>query len=284
MRMRAFGPGGPPVAAIGQGTWNVPERGAARDEAKCALRRGVELGMTHIDTAEMYGSGEAERIVGEAIADLSRAELFLVSKVLPSNASERGTIRACEASLQRMGIDYLDCYLLHWPGSTPIGETLRAFTRLRKDGKIRSFGLSNFDVHAWNDARLALPPGESLACNQVLYHLAERTVESYEIRALADDDAALVAYTPFGRGAAEQNAAGRVVLERVARAVGASAKNVMLAFLTRDANAFAIPKAATIAHVEDNARAGDLVLDAAAIEAIDMAYPVRTRRGGLPTL
>lgn len=284
MRMHAFGPGGVQVATIGQGTWNVPERGAARDEAKRALRAGIALGMTHIDTAEMYGSGEAERIVGEAIADLPREELFVVSKVLPTNASERGTIRACESSLERLGLDYLDCYLLHWPGSYPIAETLKAFARLRSDGKIRSFGLSNFAVDEWNDARAALPVGESLACNQVLYHLEERTVEVHEEPTLLDDGAALVAYTPFGRGAAEKKRAGFAVLAGIAREMNVSTNAVMLAFLTRERNAFAIPKAATIAHVEENAKAGDLVLDAAAIAQIDAAYPVRMRRGGLPTL
>jgi diketogulonate reductase-like aldo/keto reductase len=144
IRARPFGPGGPSVPAIGQGTWNVPERG-----------------LTHIDTAEMYGSGEAERIVGEAIAGVPRESLFIVSKVLPSNASKRGTVQACEASLRRMKLDYLDCYLLHWPGSTPIAETLAAMASLRQAGKIRSFGLSNFDLEEWNEAR-------AISCSTIL--------------------------------------------------------------------------------------------------------------------
>ncbi len=284
MRTRPFGPGGPSVPAIGQGTWNVPERGAARDEATRALRRGIELGLTHIDTAEMYGSGEAERIVGDAIEGFSREALFIVSKVLPSNASRRGTVTACEASLERMKLDYLDCYLLHWPGNTPIAETLAALASLRKAGKIRSFGLSNFDLDEWNDARAALPAGETLACNQLLYHLGERTVETYEEPTLASTGAALVAYTPFGRGAADRSRDGSVVLERIARERGVTPSAVILAFLTRESNAFAIPKAATVAHVAENARAGALELDAAEIAAIDAAYPVRARRDGLPTL
>ncbi len=284
MRTRPFGPGGPSVPAIGQGTWNVPERGAARDEAIRALRRGIELGLTHIDTAEMYGSGEAECIVGEAIAGVPRESLFIVSKVLPSNASRRGTIQACEASLQRMKLDYLECYLLHWPGNTPIAETLAAMASLRHAGKIRSFGLSNFDVDEWNEAREGLPAGERLACNQLLYHLGERSVEEYEEPALAADGAALVAYTPFGRGAAEKLRSGVAVLERIARDRDVTTSAVILAFLTRETNAFAIPKAATVAHVEENARAGVLELDQSDIKAIADAYPVRARRSGLPTL
>lgn len=284
MRMHVFGPGGPVVGTIGQGTWNVPERGTAREEAKRALRRGISLGMTHIDTAEMYGSGEAERIVGEAIADIARGELFLVSKVLPSNASAAGTIRACEASLRRLGTDYFDCYLLHWPGSYPIAETLEAFASLRVAGKIRSFGLSNFGADDWAEASAALPPGETLACNQLLYHLGERTVESHEEPLLAANGAALVAYTPFGRGAAEREHAGFAVLAMIARELRTTPNAVILAYLTRERNAFAIPKAATLARVEENASAGDLVLDAATIARIDTAYPLRARRGGLPTL
>lgn len=284
IRARSFGPGGPSVPAIGQGTWNVPERGAARDEAKRALRRGIELGLTHIDTAEMYGSGEAERIVGESIVGVPRESLFIVSKVLPSNATKRGTVQACEASLKRMKLDYLDCYLLHWPGNTPIAETLAAMASLRQAGKIRSFGLSNFDVDEWNEARAALPAGERLACNQLLYHLGERSVEAYEEPQLVADGAALVAYTPFGRGTAEKSQSGVAVLERIARDRDVSASAVILAFLTRESNAFAIPKAASVAHVEENARAGALELDPTDIAAIATAYPVRARRGGLPTL
>ena len=143
---REFGRGGPAVPIIGQGTWNVPQRGAARDEAIRALRAGVELGMVHVDTAEMYGDGGAERLIGDAIAGLPREQLFLVSKMLPNNASYAGTIAACHASMKRMGVEYLDCYLLHWRGGEPLRETMRALERLLADGDIRSLGVSNFDV------------------------------------------------------------------------------------------------------------------------------------------
>ena len=169
-----FGATGRDVPIVGQGTWNVPTSGARADEAKRALRRGIELGMVHVDSAEMYGDGAAERLAGEAIAGLPREQLFLVSKVLPSNATYDGTIRACEASLKRMRVDYLDCYLLHWRGSVPLGETMRALEKLVRDGKTRALGVSNFDVADLEEARTALE-SEPIACNQILYHLGERT-------------------------------------------------------------------------------------------------------------
>jgi diketogulonate reductase-like aldo/keto reductase len=279
---RPFGPLTRSVPIIGQGTWNTPVRGAQAEEAKRALRRGVELGMTHIDTAEMYGDGASERLIGEAIRDLPRAELFLVSKVLPSNATFNGTIRACEASLARLGTDYLDCYLLHWRGSVPLRETMRAMEQLVSDGKIRSLGVSNFDTGDLEEAAAALTR-EPIACNQVLYHLGERTVETYEIPYAREHDLAIVAYTPFGRGSWAQSA-GRHALEGIAARHGATPRQVVLAFLTREPHVFAIPKAATVAHVEENAGAGDLRLEPEDIAAIDAAFPIGRRRGGIPTL
>jgi len=279
---RAFGPLQRNVPIIGQGSWNTPVRGAQADEAKRALRRGVELGMTHIDTAEMYGDGASERLIGEAIRDLPREELFLVSKVLPSNASFAGTIRACEASLARLGTAYLDCYLLHWRGGVPLRETMRAMEQLVRDGKIRSLGVSNFDTADLEEAAGVLER-EPIACNQVLYHLGERTVETHEIPYALAHRIAIVAYTPFGRGA-WTHGPGRRTLEGIAAAYGATPRQVVLAFLTREPNVFTIPKAATVAHVEENAGAGDLQLDAKDIAAIDAAFPVGRRRGGIPTL
>jgi diketogulonate reductase-like aldo/keto reductase len=279
---RRFGPLDRDVPVIGQGTWNVPLRGERAEDAKRALRRGIELGMVHIDTAEMYGDGGAERLIGEAIRGLPRAQLFLVSKVLPSNASYEGTLRACEVSLQRLGVEYLDCYLLHWRGSVPLGETMHALETLVRQGKIRTLGVSNFEVDDLDEARAALER-EPLACNQVLYNLGERTVEQHELPYCRENGIALVAYTPFGRGDwAERR--GAQTIEQVARKHGATARQVILAFLTRDSNAFAIPKASSIAHVEENAGAGELRLDEADMAAIDAAFPVRKRRGGIPTL
>ena len=282
MIARPFGPLARDVPAIGQGTWNVPVRGAPADEAKRALRRGVELGMVHIDSAEMYGDGAAEELVGDAIRGLPREQLFLVSKVLPSNASFAGTIRACEQSLRRLGVDYLDCFLLHWRGNLPLAETMRALETLVADGKIRSLGVSNFDVADLEEARGALER-EPLACNQVLYHLGERTIEEHELAYCRAHAIALVGYTPFGRGDWADRA-GRRVLDEIARKHGATARQVTLAFLIRDRDVFVIPKAAQIAHTEENAAAADLRLDAGDVAAIDRAFPVRGRRGGLPTL
>jgi diketogulonate reductase-like aldo/keto reductase len=280
--VRPFGSTGRNVPILGQGTWNAPTRGARADEAKRALRRGVELGMVHVDTAEMYGDGAAERLLGEAIAGLPREQLFLVSKVLPSNATYDGTIRACEASLKRMRVDYLDCYLLHWRGSVPLAETMRALEQLVRDGKTRALGVSNFEVSDLEEARGALET-ERIACNQVLYHLRERTVETHEMAYCREHDIAVVGYTPFGRGDWADRPGARV-LDEIARKRGATPHQVILAFLTRQPINFAIPKSSSVEHVEENAGAGDLRLDAAEIAAIDEAFPVGRRRGGLPTL
>ncbi len=282
MIARPFGPLDRAVPIVGQGTWNIAERGERAEEAKRALRRGVELGMVHIDTAEMYGDGGAETLVGEAIRGLPREQLFLVSKVLPSNADYEGTLRACDASLKRLGTSYLDCYLLHWRGSVPLRETMRALERLVADGKIRALGVSNFEVAALEEAR-ALLEREPLACNQVLYNLGERTVEQHELPFCREHRIAVVAYTPFGRGNWKDRPGART-LEAVARKHGATVHQVILAFIARDPSVFVIPKTATVVHTEEKAGAGDLHLDADDVDAIDRAFPAQRRRGGLPTL
>jgi len=275
MICRAFGTTGREVPRIGQGTWQIPERGAAVDEAKRALRRGIELGMAHLDTAEMYGDGRAEEILGEAVHEsgVSRADLFIVSKVLPSNASYQGTIRACERSLRRLRVDYLDCYLLHWRGSGPLADTMRALERLVDDGKIRALGVSNFDVEDLEEAEEALER-HPIACNQVLYHLKERGIEHRILPWCRKNSVAVVAYTPFGRAplSGPSTAAGRE-LDEIAHRHGVGVHAVILAFLTRDQNVFAIPKASSVSHVEENAKAGDLELDATEIERLETAFP-----------
>ena len=276
---RTFGSSGRQVAAVGQGSWRAEESDAATVIA--SLQRGLDLGMTHIDTAEMYGSGAAEALVGAAIKG-RRDEVFLVSKVLPTHASKRGTIAACEQSLARLKTDRLDCYLLHWRGSHPLAETISAFDALAAEGKILSWGVSNFDVADLEEAQAALER-HPIACNQVLYHLTERTVEDHELPYCREHRIAVVAYTPFGRGDWEDRP-GAHVIERIAQRHGATPRQVILAFLTREPDAFAIPKASTIAHVEENAGAGDLRLDPDEIIAIGDAFPTRKRRGGLPTL
>ncbi len=273
MTEKPFGGTGVDVAVVGQGTWNVPESGAALTEAMRAIRRGVELGMTHLDTAEMYGSGRVEELLGEAIAGLARETLFVTTKVLPANARYDDTLAAAERSLKRLSLDYVDLYLLHWPSEHPLEETMRALERLVEDGKARFVGVSNFDVDEMLEAASYLR-AVPLACNQVLYHLNERGVESRVIPAARDRDIAIVAYTPFGRGRFPRTqAAGGGLLDAIARKHAATPRRVSLAFLTREPNVFAIPKASRIAHVEENAGAGDLVLDRDDVAGIDAAFP-----------
>jgi diketogulonate reductase-like aldo/keto reductase len=195
MTTPAFGKGGPAVSRIGQGTWNI-ER-APRTEAIAALRRGLDLGLSHLDTAEMYGDGRAEEISGEAVAG-RRDEVFLVSKVLPHNASKAGTRKACEQSLRRLKTDRLDCYLLHWRGSYPLAETFAAFEELRAEGKIMSWGVSNFDVGDLDEA-LRIAGSGRIACNQVLYHLRERAIEHAVMPWCEHNGVAVTAYSPFGQ-------------------------------------------------------------------------------------
>ncbi len=278
MRTKPFGPTGVELPVIGQGTWDIPESGAAADEAKRAIRRGIELGMTHLDTAEMYGSGAVERILGEAIRDIPRDTLFITSKVLPGNASYSKVIAACDRSLRRLKLDYLDLYLLHWPSDVPLEETMRALAELVREGKTRFAGISNFDVDDMLDAEQYLA-NVPLACNQVLYHLKERGPEHRLISAAEQHNVAIVAYTPFGRGRFPREAASPDgVLGRVAAKYGATPRQVILAFLTRYRNVFTIPKASSVAHVEENARAGDLELDARDVEEIDAAFPLGRER------
>jgi diketogulonate reductase-like aldo/keto reductase len=282
MRVKTFGVTGVELPVIGQGTWDMPESGARLDEAKRALHRGVDLGMTHLDTAEMYGAGRVEELLGEAIARLPRERLFITSKVLPSNATYQGTLRACERSLRRLRLEYLDCYLLHWPGEHPLEETMRALERLVNDGKTRFVGVSNFDVAEMVQAQPYLND-VPLACNQVLYHLGERGIEHRLVPLARERGIAVIGYTPFGRWHFARDATAMAVLERIARNRCATVRQVILAFLTREPNVFAIPKAARIAHVEENAAAGDLALERDEIDAIDGAFPARAP-GPLATL
>ncbi|MGP9812106.1 aldo/keto reductase [Rhodopseudomonas sp. NSM] len=277
--MRRFGRGGPEIAPIGQGTWHI-DRGD-RTAAIAALRRGLDLGMTHIDTAEMYG--DAEPLVAEAIEG-RRDEVFLVSKVLPSNASRRGTIAACERSLKRLKTDRLDCYLLHWRGQYRLAETVAAFEELAAAGKIRSWGVSNFDAgDLWELLKIA-GPGK-IACNQVLYHLRERAIEHAVIPWCEAHGVAVTAYSPFGHNEfpAPRSPEGRL-LQSIADAHGATPRQVALAFLTRRPSLFAIPKAADPAHAADNAAAGELRLSDDDIVAIDQACPLGPEPASLPML
>jgi diketogulonate reductase-like aldo/keto reductase len=279
MRQQPFSSSGPQVSLIGQGTWYIDQ--AHRQTAIAALRRGVDLGMTHIDTAEMYG--DAELVVAEALAG-RRDEIFLVSKVLPSNASRRGTITACERSLKRLKTDRLDCYLLHWRGSYPLAETVAAFEELVSAGKIRSWGVSNFDSDDLSEL-LAVAGQGKIACNQVLYHLQERAIEHAVIPWCRQHGVAVVAYSPFGHDdfPSPRSKAGQL-LQAIAEAHSASPRQVALAFLTRDPPVFAIPKASTAEHAADNAAAGKLTLSESELAALDQAFPRGAKPRGLPML
>jgi diketogulonate reductase-like aldo/keto reductase len=276
---RQFGSTNRQVAVIGQGTWNIDSGGRA--SAIAALRRGLDLGMTHIDTAEMYGT--AEEVVAEAIVG-RRDEVFLVSKVLPQNASRSGTIAACEQSLARLNTDRLDCYLLHWRGQYRLDDTIAAFEQLQREGKILSWGVSNFDVPDLEEAREIVGEGH-LVCNQVLYHLQERAIEHVVIPWCEKHGVAMVAYSPFGHGRfpGPRTKGGRV-LQEIAAAHNATARQVALRFLVRRPSLFAIPKASSPEHAAENAGAGDLRLTEAELARIDKAFPLGPRPRELPTL
>ncbi|HXL14023.1 MAG TPA: aldo/keto reductase [Bradyrhizobium sp.] len=264
---------------IGQGTWYIDQ--GHRQTAIAALRRGLDLGMTHIDTAEMYG--DAELVIAEAIEG-RRDEAFLVSKVLPSNASRRGTITACERSLARLKTDRLDCYLLHWRGSYPLSETVAAFEDLVRAGKILSWGVSNFDADDLDDILKVAGQGQ-IACNQVLYHLKERAIEHAVIPWCKRHGVAVVAYSPFGHDDFPDARSGPgQVLDAIAEAHGATPRQVALSFLTRDPSVVAIPKASTPEHAAENAAAGDLELHDDEIAALDKAFPRGPKPRSLPML
>jgi diketogulonate reductase-like aldo/keto reductase len=270
MKFRSFGAAQSGISVIGQGTWNLEL--APRADAIKTLQRGIDLGMTHIDTAEMYGSGRAEALTGEAIAG-RRDKVFLVSKVLPSNASRKGTLAACERSLKQLKTDYLDCYLLHWRGSYALEDTFAAFDELKSAGKIRSWGVSNFDEDDLQEA-LGIAGKGKIACNQVLYHLRERAIEHAVIPWCEKNGVAVVAYSPFGQMASPAlSTPGGKTLAEIADARDATPRQVALAFLTRNKSVLAIPKASKVAHAEENAGAGDLELTAKEIEKIDQAFP-----------
>jgi len=279
MKQKKFGTTGHSVSVIGQGTWYLDH--GDRNQAIATLRRGIDLGMTHIDTAEMYG--DAELVIAEAIAG-RRDETYLVSKVLPSHASRRGTIEACECSLKRLKTDRLDCYLLHWRGNFPLTETVDAFEQLVRSGKIRSWGVSNFDADDLDELLDVAGEGK-IACNQVLYHLQERAIEHAVIPWCLKHGVAVVAYSPFGHNDFPRpNSKGGEVLQIVAKRHGASARQVALAFLAREPHLFTIPKASTAEHAAENAAAGDLVLGADEIAALDKAFPRGSKPRSLPML
>jgi diketogulonate reductase-like aldo/keto reductase len=279
MERRQWGLTNREVSVIGQGTWYIDSAGRA--SAIAALRRGLDLGMTHIDTAEMYGA--AEDVVAAAIAG-RREEVFLVSKVIPQNASRRGVLAACERSLTRLGTDRLDSYLLHWPGRHPLEDTIAAFEQLRAEGKIISWGVSNFDVPDLEAAWTIAGEGR-LSRNQVLYHLRERGIEHAVVPWCEAHGVGVVAYSPFGHGQfpGPRTKGGRV-LQQIADAHGASPRQVALRFLVRRPALLTIPKASRPDHAAENAGAGNLELAEAELARIDEAFPRGPRPHELPML
>ena len=279
MRHNPFGHTTRDVSVIGQGTWYIDH--SDRAAAVRALRAGLDAGMSHIDTAEMYG--DAELVIAEAIAD-RRDEVFLVSKMLPSNASRKGTIAACERSLKRLGTDRLDCYLLHWRGQVPLAETVAAFGELKAAGKIASWGVSNFDVDDLNELSKLAGKG-AIACNQVLYHLQERAIEHRVIPWCESHGVAVVAYSPFGHNDfPSMRSPGGKILQQIADAHQATPRQVALAFLIRGPSVFAIPKASSAAHAADNAAASALTLSAAELADIEKVFPRGREPSSLPML
>ena len=260
-------PSGVSVPILGQGTWKMGERSDRFAQEVTALRLGIDLGMTLIDTAEMYASGGAEEVVCAAIAG-RRDAVFIVSKVLPSNASSAATVRACEASLKRLGTDRIDLYLLHWRGGVPLQETVEAFGKLKDDGKIGAWGVSNFDV-ADMEELMSLPGGGDVAANQVLYHLGSRGIDFDLVPWQHTRKIPLMAYCPIGEGDLATDSRLNAVAERH----GATPAQIALAFLLALPNVIAIPKASSPEHLRANAAALEIVLDAEDMAALDRAYP-----------
>jgi diketogulonate reductase-like aldo/keto reductase len=264
------------VPVLGQGTWQLGDRPAKRQQEIAALRAGIELGLTLIDTAELYGSGSSEQLVAEAIAG-RRDQVFLVTKVLPSNAtSRRKIVAACEASLRRLRVDRVDLYLLHWRSGEDLGATVDTFNELAQAGRIGRWGVSNFDVDDLEELR-RIPGGDQVACNQVLYNLTRRGIEFDLLPAARSSRVNVMAYTPIEQGRILGNAA----LQGVAARHGATAVQVALAWVLRQDGVVAIPRASSAEHVKENAAAADIALTAADLRDLDAAFPPPTKRRSL---
>jgi len=263
---------GETVPALGLGTWKMGIGGRDERQQLRALEAGIDRGMRLIDTAEMYGEGRSEQLVGNAIRS-KRDKIFLVSKVLPSNASRRGTLQACEASLRRLGTDVIDLYLLHWRGSYPLADTFAAFEQLRAEGKIRHYGVSNFDVADMADVQ-RLKPAVLCSANQVMYNAADRGIEFDLYPRCEQDGVAIMAYCPLGEG----RLIDHPTLEAIARRHGVTSAAVALAFTMRLPGVIAIPKSAHEKRVIENSAAADLELTFQDLSEIDAAFPPPRRK------
>jgi diketogulonate reductase-like aldo/keto reductase len=276
-------PSGELVARLGQGAWSIGDERARRKDEIAALRLGLDLGLALIDTAELYGGGRSEELIAEAIAG-RRDEVFLVSKVLPGNATKRGTIEACKRSLKRLQTDYLDLYLLHWRESKPLEPTLEAFVSLKSSGSIRDYGVSNFDVDDMEEAA-GIAGGREIAANQVLYNLNDRGVEFDLLPWCRERGVTVMAYTPLGNsGRRMQSILGNETLRDIAGRHAATPAQVALAWLLRNDHVVAIPKAGTPAHVRENRAALDLELTVDDLREIDATFPPPRRKAPLAML
>ncbi|XGW00379.1 MAG: aldo/keto reductase [Leptolyngbya sp. BL-A-14] len=271
-------PSGQAIPILGMGTWQMGEQTRHRQAEINALRHGLDLGLSLIDTAEMYGEGGAELVIAEAIANC-RAEIFLVSKVYPHNASKKGTIAACDRSLKRLRTDYLDLYLLHWRGAVPLAETLEAFQTLQQAGKIRSYGVSNFDVKDMETAS-HLKGGDAIATNQVLYNLSRRGIEWQLLPWCRQRGLPIMAYSPIEQG----RLLNYQTLTAMAQARGVTTAQIAIAWLLHQDNVIVIPKASSIDHVQQNYAALKLHLSPEELHTLDAAFPPPTRATPLAML
>lgn len=262
-------PGGERIPILGQGTWGMAERPWKRADELAALRMAVDLGMIVIDSAEMYAGGAAEELVAEALGD-RRREIFLVSKVLPQHATRRGTVSSCEASLRRLKTDHLDLYLLHWRGAVPLEETLDAFGALERQGKIRYWGVSNFDVDDMTElVSLTANAGSAVASNQVLYNLMHRGIEYALLPWCRTRGIPIMAYSPLEQGRLAKDRTVKAIANRL----GATAAQVALAWVLQQEGVVAIPKAAHFEHVRENRGALEIQLTGEDLEELDEAFP-----------
>ena len=269
---------GAEVPALGLGTWYLGDDAGRRAREIAALRTGIEKGMTLIDTAEMYGGGRSERLVGEAIKGTERGRLFIVSKVLPNNAGRRGIFRSCEESLQRLGTDYLDLYLLHWRGSVPLAETVECMEKLERDGMIRGWGVSNFDTDDMEELR-RVKGGDGCLVNQVLYHAASRGIEYSLLPFMRGRGVALMAYCPLAQGGTlRRGLFCSRALNDIAVRRGATVAQILLAWAVRGGDTIAIPRSSSPEHTAENASAGAIDLTAEELSAIDREFAPPRRK------
>ncbi len=266
------------VPALGQGTWYLGDHRGTRQREIDAIRAGIDAGMTLIDTAEMYGSGRSEDLVGEAIRGIDRDKLFLVSKVLPSNAGKRNIFTSCENTLKRMGVDCLDLYLLHWRGGVPLSETVACMEQLKAQGKIKNWGVSNFDTDDMEEL-WRIPEGKNCQVNQVLYHMGSRGIEYDLLPWMRDKGVALMAYCPLAQaGSLKRGLFSNPNLQKLAKEYNTDIPQILLSWCMRDGNTIAIPRSSRPEHTLMNAQAKDLELGEEALRLIDKLYPAPTHK------